>query len=92
MDLGIDMTLDATLGLWTSTDDDMHVGKVTPTLTMGHGHLPAQVLAEPVTPGVQFVQHMAPVPVLAWQPGNPPLGNQGQTAKRPLTAAQIEQR
>ncbi len=64
-DSGIDMTLDATIGLRTSTDDDMHIGKVTPTLTMGHGHLPVQALAEPVTPNAQFVQHMAPVLVLA---------------------------
>ena len=75
MDSGIDMTLDATLGLQTSTDDNMRVGKVMPTLTMGHGHPPAQALAEPATPGAQFVQHMAPVPVLARQPGDPPLGN-----------------
>ena len=81
MDSGIDMTLDATLGLRTSTDDDMRMGKVMPTLMMGHGRPPAQALAELVTPGAQFVQHMAPVPVLARQPGNPPLGNQGQTAK-----------
>ncbi len=59
------MTLDATLGLRTSTDDDMRIGKVTPTLMMGHGRLPAQALAEPATPGAQFVQHMALVPVLA---------------------------
>ncbi len=78
-DLGIDMTLDATTGLWTSTDDDMRIGKVTLTLTMGHGRLPAQALAELVTPGAQFVQHMAPVPVLARQPGDPPLGNQEAT-------------
>ncbi len=81
VDSGIDVTLDVTLGLQTSTDDDMHMGKVPPTLTMGHGHPPVQVLAEPATPGVQFVQHMAPVPVLAHQPGDPPLGNQGQMAK-----------
>ncbi len=81
VDSGIDMTLDATLGLRTSTDDDMRMGKVMPTLMMGHGRLPAQALAEPVTPGAQFVQHMAPVPVLARQPGDPPLGNQGQMAK-----------
>ncbi len=89
-DSGIDMTLDATLGLRTSTDDNMRVGKVTPTLMMGHGCPPAQALAEPATPGAQFVQHMAPVPVR--QPGDPPLGNQGPMAKRPLTAAQIERR
>ena len=75
VDSGIDMTLDATTGLRTSTDDDMRVGKVTPTLTMGHGRLPAQALAELATPGAQFVQHMAPVPVLVRQPGDPPLGN-----------------
>ncbi len=86
------MTLDATTGLWTSADDNMRIGKVTPTLTMGHGRPPAQALAEPVTPGAQFIQHMAPVPVLARQPGDPPLGNQGPTMKRPLTAAQIERR
>ncbi len=88
----IDMTLDATTGFRTSTDDDMRIGKVMPTLTMGHGHLLAQVLAEPVTPGAQFIQHMAPVPVLVRQPGDPPLGNQGPTTKQPLTAAQIERR
>ncbi len=92
VDSGIDMTLDVTIGLRTSTDDDMRVGKVMPTLMMGHGHLPVQALAEPVTPGAQFVQHMAPVPVLARQPGDPPLGNQGPTMKRPLTAAQIKRR
>ncbi len=81
VDSRIDMTLDATLGLWTSTDDDMRVGKVMPTLTMGHGRPLAQALVEPVTPGAQFVQHMAPVLVLAWQPGDPPLGNQGQMVK-----------
>ncbi len=59
---------------------------------MGHGRLLVQALAEPVTPGAQFIQHMAPVLVLARQPGDPPLGNQGLTTKRPLTAAQIERR
>ncbi len=80
VDSGID--LDATLGhrTSTSTDDDMRVGRVPPTLTLGHGCPPAQVLAEPATPGAQFVQHMAPVPVLARQPGDPPLGDQGQQA------------
>ncbi len=65
MDSGID--LDATSGhqTSTSTDDDMRVGRVPPTLTLGHGHLLAQALAEPATPDAQFVQHMAPVPVLA---------------------------
>ncbi len=87
VDSGVDMTLYATLGLRTSTDNNMCMGKVTLTLTMGHGHPPVQALAEPVTPGAQFVQHMAPLPVT---PGDPPLGNQGQTAKQPLTAAQIE--
>ncbi len=78
MDSGID--LDVTLGhrMSTSTDNDMHVGKVTPTLMMGHGRPPAQALAELATPGAQFVQHMAPVPVLARQPGDPPLGDQSQ--------------
>ncbi len=81
MDSGID--LDATLEhqTSTSTDDDMRVGKVMPTLTMGHGHPLAQALAELATPGAQFVQHMAPVPVLAHQPGDPPLGDQGQQAQ-----------
>ncbi len=80
VDSGID--LDATSGhrTSTSTDDDMRVGRVPPTLTLGHGHLPAQALAEPATPGAQFVQHMAPVPVLTRQPGDPPLGNQGHQA------------
>ncbi len=70
MDSGID--LDVTSGHWTSTstDDDMRVGRVLPTLTLGHGRPPAQALAEPVTPGAQFMQHMAPVPVLARQPGD----------------------
>ncbi len=63
-----------------------------PTLTMGHGHPPAQALAELATPGAQFIQHMAPVLVLVQQPGDPLLGNQGPMAKRPLTAAQIERR
>ncbi len=78
VDSGID--LDATSGhrTSTSTDDDMRVGRVPPMLTLGHGHPPAQVLAEPATPGAQFVQHMAPVPVLARQPGDPSLGDQGQ--------------
>ena len=80
-DSGIDMTSDATIGLWTSTNNNMRIGKVMPTLMMGHGHPPAQALAEPATPGVLFIQHMAPVPVLARQPGDPPLGNQGQMAK-----------
>ncbi len=53
------MTLDATIGLRTSADNDMRIGKVTLTLTMGHGRPPAQALAEPATPGAQFVQHMA---------------------------------
>ena len=92
VDSGID--LDATSGhrTSTSTDDDMRVGRVPPTLTLGHGRPPAQALAEPATPGAQFVQHMALVPVLARQPGDPPLGNQGHQARRPLTAAQIERR
>ncbi len=86
--------LDATSGhrTSTSTDDDMRVGRVLPTLTLGHGCPPVQALAEPATPGAQFVQHMAPVPVLVRQPGDPPLGDQGQQAQRPLTAAQIERR
>ncbi len=65
VDTGID--LDATSGHRTSmsTDDDMRVGRVPPTLTLGHGCPLAQALAEPATPGAQFVQHMAPVPVLA---------------------------
>ncbi len=92
VDSGIDMTLDATIGLRTSTDNDMHIGKVMPTLTMGHGHPLVQVLAELATPSAQFVQHMAPVPVLVRQPGDPPLGNQGPTTKQPLTAAQIKRR
>ncbi len=76
MDSGIDM--DATLGLREDASNDMRVGKVPPTLTMGHGRPPAQALAEPVTPGAQFMQHMAPVPLLAQQPGDPPLGDHGQ--------------
>ena len=92
VDSGID--LDVTLGhrTSTSTDDDMRVGRVLPTLTLGHRRPPAQTLAELATPGAQFVQHMAPVPVLAHQPGDPPLGDQGQQVRRPLTAAQIERR
>ncbi len=75
MDSGIDMNLDVTLGLQQFKDDNMRMGKVTPTLTMGHGCPPVQALAEPATPGAQFVQHMALVPVLAQQPGDPPLGD-----------------
>ncbi len=90
VDSGIDVELDATSGLWQRENDDMHVGKVTPTLTMGHGRLPAQALAEPATPGTQFMQHMALVQVLAQQPGDPPLGEQEGPAQRPHTAAQIE--
>ncbi len=90
VDSGIDM--DATLGLWEDASDDMRVGRVPPTLTMGHGRPPAQAPAEPATLGAQFVQHMAPVPVLAQQPVDPPLGDHGQPARRPLTAAQIERR
>ncbi len=77
--IDLDVTLEHRTS--TSTDNDMRVGKVAPTLTMGHGHLPAQALAEPTTPGAQFVQHMAPVPVVARQPGDPPLGDQGQQAR-----------
>ncbi len=33
---------------------------------------------------------MAPVPVVAYQPGDVPLDNQGHVVRRPLTAAQIE--
>ncbi len=73
-DSGIDLDLDVTLGLWQCDNDDMRVGKVMPTLTMGHGCPPVQALAEPAMPGAQFVQHMAPVPVLAQQPADPPLG------------------
>ncbi len=90
VDSGIDM--DVTLGLRQGTNDDMHVGRVPPMLTMGHGRLPAQASVKPATPGAQFVQHMAPVPVLAQQPGDPPLGDHGQPARRPLMAAQIERR
>ena len=78
VDSGIDM--DATLGLREGDSNDMRVGRVLPTLTMGHGRPPAQALAEPVMPGAQFIQHMAPVPVVAWQPGDSPLGDQGQPA------------
>ncbi len=67
----------------------MRMGKVTLTLTMGHGHPLAQAMAELAMPGAQFMQHMAPVPVLAQQPWDPPLGEQGGLARRPLTAAQI---
>ncbi len=84
--------MDATLGLQEGDSNDMRVGRVLPTLTMGHGRPPVQALAEPVTLGAQFVQHMALVPVVAWQPGDSPLGDQGQPARRPLTAALIERR
>ncbi len=80
-DSGIDLDLDATLGLQQCENNDMRVGKVMPTLTMGHGHPPVQALAEPAMPGAQFVQHMAPVPVLAHQPGDPPLGERGEPAR-----------
>ncbi len=90
IDSGIDLELDVTSGLRQCEDDDMHMGKVTPTLTMGHRRPLAQALVEPMMPGAQFVQHMAPVPVLAQQPGDPPLGEQGRPVQRPLTAAQIE--
>ncbi len=80
IDSGIDLELDVQPELrQNETDGDMHVGKVVPTLTMGHGHSPAQVLAEPATPGTQFVQHMAP---LEREPADPP--------RSQLTAAQIE--
>ncbi len=80
VDSGID--LDVTTGHQTSmsTDDDMRVGRVPPTLTLGHGRPLAHALAELATPGAQFMQHMAPVPVLAQQPVDPPLGDQGQQA------------
>ncbi len=69
----------------------MHVGKVVPTLMMGHGHPPAQVLAEPATPGAQLIQHMAPVLVLTHHPGDPPLERDPATPPcRQLTMAQIE--
>ena len=81
VDSGID--LDATSGhrTSTSTDYDIRVGQVPPTLTLGHGRPPAQALAEPATPGAQFVQHMALVPVRARQPGDPPLGDPGQQVR-----------
>ncbi len=86
--------LDMTTGLRgnanNNNNQNMRVGKVTSTLTMGHGRPPAQALAEPATPGAQFVQHMAPVPVMAYQPGDAPLDDQGHMVRRPLTAAQIE--
>ncbi len=92
VDSGIE--LDTTTGLRgnANNDDDqkMRVGKVTLTQTMGHGRPPAQALAEPAAPGAQFVQHMAPVPVMAYQPGDMPLDDQGHVVRRPLTAAQIE--
>ena len=65
MDSGIDLDVTSGHRTSTSTDDDMQVGRVPPTLTLGHGRPPVQVLAEPATPGAQFVQHMALVPVLA---------------------------
>ncbi len=90
IDSGIDLELDATSGLRQCKNNDMRVGKVMLTLTMGHRCLPVQALVEPAMPGAQFVQHMAPVPVLAQQPGDPPLGEQGGLARRPLMVAQIE--
>ncbi len=91
-DSGIDLDVTSGHRTSTSTDNDMQVGRVPLTLTLGHGRPPVQALAELATPGAQFVQHMAPVPVLARQPGDPSLGDQGQQARRPLTAAQIEHR
>ncbi len=82
VDSGIE--LDVTAGLRddaNNTNNDMRVGKVMPTLTMGHGRPPAQALAEPAMPGAQFIQHMAPVPVLAHQPGDPPLDDQGHMVR-----------
>ncbi len=76
--------LDAPAGLRDDANDpesNMRVGKVTPMLTMGHGRPPAQALAEPPTPGAQFVQHMAPVPVVAYQPGDAPLDDQGHVVR-----------
>ena len=69
VDSGIDLDVTSGHRTSTSTDDDMRVGRVPPTLSLGHGRPPAQALAEPATPGAQFVQYMAPVPVLARQPG-----------------------
>ncbi len=78
IDSGIDLELDAETGLWQlDSDDNMCVGKVVLTLMMGHGCPLAQALTEPAMPGAQFVQHMALVPVLAQQPGDPPLVEQG---------------
>ncbi len=93
VDSGIE--LDAPAGLrddTNNTESNMRVGKVMLMLTMGHGQLPAQALAEPAMPGAQFVQHMAPVPVVAYQPGDAPLDDQGRVVRRPLTAAQINRR
>ena len=92
----VDSGIELDAGLQGDANDNdaqnMRVGKVTPTLTMGHGCPPAQALAKPATPGAQFVQHMAPVPVMAYRPGDVPLDDQGCMVRRPLTAAQIERR
>ncbi len=69
----------------------MCVGKVVPTLTIGHGRPPAQVLAEAAMPGAQSIQHTALVPVVARFPGDPPLmGELSTPAHQQLTPAQIE--
>ncbi len=44
IDLGIDVAVEHRQA---NPDNDMRVGKVVPTLMMGHGHPPVQALAEP---------------------------------------------
>ena len=92
-DSGIDLEIDVAGGNWQlNTDDAMRVGKVVPMLTMGHGCPPAQALAEPAMPGIQVIQHMAPMSVLAHHPGDPPLvGEQGSPPHCQLSVAQIKQ-
>ncbi len=90
IDLGIDAAAD---NRQANPDDIMCVGKVVPTLTMGHGCPLAQALVEPAMPGAQFVQHAALVPVLAHHPGDPLLvGEQSAPACCQPTTAQIKHR
>ncbi len=91
-DLGIALGTDmATDNRQANLADNMRVGKVVPTLTMGHGRPLAQALAEPATPGAQFVQHTAPLPEVAHYPGDPPLVGELSTPPRhQLMPAQIK--
>ena len=60
------------------------MGKVTLTLTMGHGRLPAQALAEPATPGAQFMQHMARCQCWPSSQGTHPWGSREDQRDDPL--------